>query len=105
MNKLYENEQAFAAANQKLTEELQRISAAHFPKDFVLGLYCECSNKACLEKISIALDEYAKAKGTPLIFIVKPDHYLPEFERVVERAANYCTVKKKPEKLSKDFEV
>jgi hypothetical protein len=103
MNKLVDNEKLFAAANRKLTQTTTRLAPKDFPEDFVLELYCECANKVCVESLSIAYDEYKAAKDEN-IFIVKPEHYLPEYERLLEETPHYCVIQKKPEKLDKPFE-
>jgi hypothetical protein len=105
MNKLYENEKKFEDLNAKLTKAATALSPSEFPKDFELDLYCECSNKACLERITIPHNEYAQSKKADMTFTICPDHFLPEFEEVVDRTPNYWVVVKKPEKLDKPFEV
>lgn len=105
MNKLFENEQLFEQVNIKMTRATASLAPSDFPKDFVLELYCECANKICDERISVAYDEYKRTKTEDLVFVIKPEHYLPEFERIVNKMASYWVIKKRPEKLSKQFEV
>src|SRR5688572_3150344 len=104
MNKLYENEKLFERTNKKMAEAVSGIAPTDFPKDLVLELYCECANKVCHERVSIAYDEYSKAKKYPT-FIIKPEHILPEFERLIRKSLNYWIIAKKAEKLNKQFEV
>jgi hypothetical protein len=104
VNKVFENEQMFKRLNEGLTEATSAIAPADFPKDFVMALYCECANKVCQEKVSIAYEEYKKIKDKPLSFVVSPEHYLPQFERLVRQTANYWIVVKRPENLNKPFE-
>ncbi|MDF2461324.1 MAG: hypothetical protein K0S68_727 [Candidatus Saccharibacteria bacterium] len=106
MNKIFENEQQIEHANRKVTTAAGRLSPKEFPKDFVLEMYCECANKACQEKFTIAFDEYVQHKKENLnAFAVLPEHYLPEFERLVKQTLNYWIIAKKMEKLDKQFEV
>jgi hypothetical protein len=109
MNKLYENEQMFEKANTRVAKATSALAPENFPKDFVLELYCECANKACQERVSIAYDDYKAIKTTDTngdpTFIVKPKHYLPEFERLVRQTLNYWIIIKRLEKLDKPFEV
>jgi hypothetical protein len=106
MNKIFENEQLFEQANRKVTTAAGRLSPNDFPEDFVLELYCECANKVCQERFTIAFDEYVKAKKEKLnSFTVLPEHYLPEFERLVKQTLNYWIIVKKLEKLDKQFEI
>jgi hypothetical protein len=105
MNKLFENEKLFEQVNTKIATATAALTPQDFPKDFVLEMYCECANKACHERVSIAHDEYTNAKSDNLVFVVKPEHYLPEFERLVRKTANYWIIMKRLEKLGKQFEI
>lgn len=105
MNKLLENEQTFEQVNVKMAATTSALSPEQFPRDFILDLYCECANKACHERVSIAYDEYKSAKADGATFVVRPEHYLPEFERLVKKAMNYWIILKRLEKLDKPFEV
>jgi hypothetical protein len=58
MNKLFENEQMFEKGNTRMAKATASLTPADFPEDFVLELYCECANKVCQERISVAYDEY-----------------------------------------------
>jgi hypothetical protein len=105
MNKVFENEQMFEKVNAKLAQATSSLTPADFPQDFVLELYCECVNKACYERVSIAYNEYKQLKADKLTFVVKPEHYLPEFERLTKQTINYWVIVKKLEKLGKQFEI
>ncbi len=104
VNKLLKNEKMFAEMNKRMARTTVSLAPAEFPRDFVLELYCECANKACYERMSIPGDEYSRAKNSDF-FVVKPEHYLAEFERVVEQSSEYWLIIKRPEKLEKQFEV
>lgn len=104
MNKIYKNEKMFEAANTRMTQATSSLAPAGLPKDFILELYCECANKLCEERIGISYEKYNQAKIVEN-FVIKPEHYLPEFERLIDKTARYWTVAKRPEKLDKEFEV
>jgi hypothetical protein len=104
-NKVYENEHMFQSINIKLANQTAELVPSDFPKDLVLELYCECANKACMDRISIAYDEYMEVAKDPIKFAVKPRHMFPEFERVLRKHANYWIVMKRLEMLSKRFEI
>ncbi|HSH31550.1 MAG TPA: hypothetical protein VK963_02675, partial [Candidatus Saccharimonadales bacterium] len=91
MNKLLDNEKMFADTNAKLTEAASALAPTNFPEDIPMQLYCECANKVCQERVSITYDEYKDTKD-PLTFVAKPDHYLPEFERVVKKTPDYWVI-------------
>ena len=102
MNKLYENEKLFAEANNSVVKASAQLAPHDFPQDLVLELYCECANKACFERFKIVYEEY-KTDFKENIFFVKPNHYLPEFEKVLKKSPHYWTLQKRPDKLNKDF--
>lgn len=104
MNKLLKNEQEFAKLNQQINNATAQITVHDFPADFVMGLYCECANKACLERLSIPFGKYRSIKDE-LTFVVKPEHYLPEFENLESKTPDYWVIRKRPEKLQKPFDV
>jgi endonuclease I len=105
MNKLVENEKQFQAHNKRLAASMSRLAPTGLPEDFILELFCECANKACLEKIQIAYQTYAEIANKPRAFAVKPEHYLPEFEKLEQKHSGFWTIIKKPDKLDKPFEV
>jgi hypothetical protein len=106
MNKIYRNEKMFEEVNQRMAKATSELTPDDFPKDFVLDLYCECVNKTCYERVSIAYDEYMGSKqDSSLAFVVKPEHYLPEFEKIAKQTMNYWIIVKRLDKLGKDFEV
>jgi len=104
MNKILENERMFEQVNIKTAAATSLLAPHDFPSDFALELYCECANKACIERVSITHKDYKHAKANDLVFVVVPEHYLPEFERVTKKTINYWLIMKRPEKLEKRFE-
>lgn len=71
------------------------LGPQEFPQDFVLQLYCECTNRLCLERVSITYKMYRNAKTNVVAFVIKPEHYLPEFERLVRKTVNHWIVMKR----------
>jgi hypothetical protein len=104
MNKVFENEKLFAETNDKIVRATKKIAASALPEDFILELYCECVNKKCFDRVSVALDEYTSRKKA-LTFFVLPDHLLPEYEYPVSKTDAYWVIKKRPDKLNKEFKV
>lgn len=105
LNKLIENERVFQGINKRTTAQTAGLAPNSIPSDFVMELYCECANKACHERVDITREQYAEGVKTPKTFAVKPEHYLPEFEQVLQKTPNYWIIAKRPEKLDKPFEV
>lgn len=104
MNKLYENELMFERANAEMSKLTASLTPSDFPEDFVLSLYCECANKACYERINIAFGEYTQFKQEAA-FVVRAEHYLPEFEHLLKKKPDYWVITKRPDRLDKPFEV
>ena len=104
MNKIFKNEQEFAKLNQQINHTTAQLAVQDFPADYVMDLYCECANKACLERLRIPFGKYRSIKGE-LTFVVKPEHYLPEFENLESKTLDYWVIRKRPEKLQKQFDV
>ena len=104
MNKIYKNEALFAEANKKMAAASLQLSPGNFPHDYELSLYCECANKACFDRIPVQLSAYIH-RPDKITFFVKPQHYLPEFERIVREHEESWTIANRPDKLAKDFEI
>lgn len=104
MNKLLHNEQQFARANHEVTRAASQLLAHGFPADYNMQLYCECANKACAEHLAITFHDYRQIKQDN-IFVIKPEHYLPEFELLLKQTPTYWVISKRLDKLGKDFEV
>lgn len=105
MNKSQHNEEILEIISEKMAATGGVITPDALPKEAVVEIYCECVNRVCEESIRVAYDEYLEAKRTGDASIVKPEHYLPEFERVVRKKINYWIVIKRLEKLGKRFEI
>lgn len=95
----------FQKTNKRITDATAKMAPADFPEDLKMELYCECANKACLERFGITPQEYAGVTEAPLAYAVKPEHYLPEFEQLVKKASDYWVIKKRAEKRGKRFEI
>jgi hypothetical protein len=80
------NEAVLREVNERIEELLD--DAAH-PEFF-----CECGEGRCVETIEVSIAEYTAVRSSPLRFVVRPGHELPEFERVVEETNRYRVVEK-----------
>lgn len=85
-----QNEAVFRRVNERLEEVNEGFQLVSDNAEFV----CECASIACSERVEMALSTYEAVRRFPTHFIVKPDHVLPEEERVVERHAQYVVVEK-----------
>jgi tetrahydromethanopterin S-methyltransferase subunit G len=85
-----QNEAVFRRVNERLEEVNEAFQVATDNAEFV----CECARIECAERVQMTLSKYEALRRDPTHFIVKPDHVLPEEERVVERQAQYVVVEK-----------
>jgi hypothetical protein len=55
---------------------------------------CECSNPDCISTIELTVGEYERVRSNATWFVIKPDHDIPQIERVVSRDDGYAVVEK-----------
>jgi hypothetical protein len=84
------NEAVFRRVNERLEELNEGFQLVTDNAEFV----CECAKIDCAERIQMTLAKYEAVRRVSTHFIVKPDHVLPEEERVVEQEAHYMVVEK-----------
>ena len=53
---------------------------------------CECGRESCIEQIQMTVAEYDKIRSDPDLFAVKPDHAIPDAERVRSATDRYWLV-------------
>ena len=89
--RILENEQAFAAINQRLRHDLERSG----DDDGELAAFvCECGQTACHDSVMLTTVQYVEAHRDPRDFVVLNGHEIPDVEDVVERAERYVRVRK-----------
>jgi len=91
--RLAENEVLFREVNERIEE----LAATHGDDDHVYEFLCECSNRDCTFRLSVTHAVYVGVRADPRRFIIKPDHYLPEIEHVVDRRDGYWVIEKEGE--------
>lgn len=84
------NEALFRRVNERLEDVNEAFQVAADHAEFV----CECASMECAERIEITLPNYEAVRRVPTHFMIKPEHVLPDEERVVERHPNYLVVEK-----------
>ena len=85
-----QNEAVFRRVNERLEEVNEAFQVAIDKAEFI----CECARIECAERVEMTLSKYEAVRRAPTHFFVKPDHVLPEEERIVERQAHYVVVEK-----------
>ena len=87
--RLVRNEILFRRLNERVASaEAGRIE---------LELFCECSDRECLQMLRIDGAEYEWLRQNPLRFAVLPGHEAPSVEDVVERHHGFVVVEKHAE--------
>lgn len=87
--RLAQNEILFRQVNERLASAYGSGSA---PQE--LDLVCECSDRDCLEVLTIEVAEYEWLRQNPRRFAVLPGHEAPAVEDVVERRDRFVIVEK-----------
>ena len=86
------NEVVFREVNERLRELGEGFSMVSEGAEFI----CECANEACVEHVTMTLDEYEGIRSDSKRFFVIKGHELPEFEKVVSETDSYLVVEKLP---------
>ena len=84
------NEQAFRDHNERRAAFEKQALA----DDESLPIVCECGDPDCFEAFEVTIPQFESAHSRPEWFAVKPEHFLPDFERVVERHPGYWVIEK-----------
>ena len=86
------NEALFRTVN----EQVRGISAGLSTATEVMRVVCECGKADCTEQFSVSLEEYARVRDDSTLFLVRPDHEIPDTETVVDTTDDYFVVQKDP---------
>ncbi len=86
--RLVENEEAFRAANDRLSEALGSTNSTPIP------FLCECADDTCLERVELDMDAYREIRSDSSHFFRLPGHLDAPGERLVEHRAGYDVVEK-----------
>lgn len=90
--RIAENESIFRSVNEQLSSLNSTLTIHTDPLEIV----CECGTRSCTERIPIALDDYAKARSDPTLFVTKPGHDFPETETVESKHEHFWILRKDP---------
>ena len=86
------SEEEQLGANEALVREVNEtvaeVAETYGPQEPVEVL-CECADTFCAASIMLTSVEYEGVRAVSNHFVVKPDHVLPDIERIVERHADY----------------
>jgi hypothetical protein len=89
-DRLARNEAMFRSVNERVEEVVQ--PGAEEEIDFL----CECGDGGCVEKVTLARQEYEQVRADGAQFAVYPGHEIPDIEEVVQRSEQFFVVRKHP---------
>lgn len=88
--RLAQNEDFFRGVNERVNEKAESHGLDSHRYEF----FCECSDAACMERISLTLPEYEHVRAAPARFVVKKNHVIREIEHVIETVPDYLVIEK-----------
>ena len=88
--RLAQNEDFFRGVNERVNEKAESHGLDSHRYEF----FCECSDAACTERISLTLPEYEHIRAAPARFVVKKNHVIQEIEHVIETVPDYVVIEK-----------
>ena len=86
--RLVENEEAFRAANERLSDALDGTSVGLVP------FLCECADDTCLDRVELDMDAYREIRSNSSHFFRLPGHLDAPGERLVEHRSGYDVMEK-----------
>jgi hypothetical protein len=89
--RMAQNEALFREVNERVNDV---AGAVRDDTTSTFEYLCECSNTDCTFRIELTRAEYEEIRSEPTQFAVRPDHYIPEVERVVSENPRYAIVRK-----------
>lgn len=101
--KLVENEAVFRKYNEKVEsvfDELKQAAVEEGHNDvletsnLMLDFFCECSDEACVERVSMKLKMYSDIHEDRKQFTIVPHHEAAGIEEIVKKTKNYYVVRK-----------
>ncbi len=92
MARIGKNEALFREVNERVKTVNESFSLVTQRADFV----CECGDQACMDRITMALDEYERIRAEATWFLTREGHEIADVETVIERHPGYQVVAKLP---------
>lgn len=75
---------------REVNERIETVAGDNKAVEFV----CECSSTDCVSTVELHLAEYERIRSNPTWFLIKPDHDVPQIERILFRNEGYALVEK-----------
>ncbi len=86
--RIAKTESQFRDVNERIAESADEIGLQQ------AELVCECADPECGHRIEASLDDYERVRSDGALFVVAPEHHVPEHEAVVESRPGYRIVEK-----------
>ncbi|MEA2346247.1 MAG: hypothetical protein QOG62_34 [Thermoleophilaceae bacterium] len=86
------NEALFREANERMAAWEERHSGA--AEEVYL---CECTDRACLERVRLSRDQYEAVRGDSSHFVIVTGHVTPDVEKVIATHGDWSVVEKDPD--------
>ena len=86
--RIAKTESRFREVNERIAESADDVGLQE------AALVCECADPECGHRIEASLDDYERARSDGALFVVAPEHHVPELEEVVESRPGYRIVEK-----------
>jgi hypothetical protein len=78
----------FRNVNERIAESADEVGLPQ------VDLVCECADLECGHPIEASLDDYERVRSDGALFVVAPEHDVPELEEVVDSRPGYRIVEK-----------
>jgi hypothetical protein len=85
-----QNEAFFRQVNERVQEVNETFSVLTGTGDLI----CECGNAACVNRITMPMEDYRELRADATLFAVVPGHEIPDVEDVVDERGGYGVVRK-----------
>jgi hypothetical protein len=86
--RIAKTESRFRDVNERIADSADDVGLTQ------ANLVCECADPDCGHRIEASLDDYERARSDGALFVVAPEHHVPEHEEVVESRPGYRIVQK-----------
>lgn len=87
--RLGENEAIFRQVNETVEQAARQAGLEE-----AITFLCECADGACAQYIKLSTQEYEHVRSVASHFVIRPRHYYPDVEIVVERHPEHWIVEK-----------
>ena len=86
--RIAKTESLFRDVNERIAESAEQVGLPQ------ADLVCECADPECGHRIEAPLDDYERTRADGALFVVAPEHHVPEVEEVIESRPGYRIVEK-----------